>query len=232
VVFLSTYVLLHGAGSDSRYWYLVAPELRRRGHVVIAPDLPVSDDSAGLAEYAATVVEAIGERREVILVAQSMAGFTAPMVCEQVAVDRLVFVAAMVPRPGEAPGEWWEATGQPEARRAADLAAGRPVDGDFDPMVTFLHDVPEDVLAEVLRHEPPVQSGTPFATACEFTSWPDIPTTFLLGRYDRFFPAEFLRRVVRERLGLEPDEMDSGHLPALARPLELVERLEAYRLGR
>lgn len=42
------------------------------------------------------------------------------------------------------------------------------------------------------------------------------------------FPAEFQRRVVRERLGIT-DEMDGGHLVALSRPAELVDRLEAYR---
>ena len=60
---------------------------------------------------------------------------------------------------------------------------------------------------------------------------PDVPTRFLLCRDDRFFPADFQRRVVRERLGVVPDEMDGGHLPALSRPIELVDRLEAYRTG-
>jgi len=41
-----------------------------------------------------------------------------------------------------------------------------------------------------------------------------------------------MRRVVRERLGLTPDEIASGHLPALSRPEELVERLETYRVTR
>jgi len=36
-------------------------------------------------------------------------------------------------------------------------------------------------------------------------------------------------RVVRERLGIEPDEIDGGHTPALSRPAELAERLEGYR---
>jgi pimeloyl-ACP methyl ester carboxylesterase len=58
---------------------------------------------------------------------------------------------------------------------------------------------------------------------------PDVPTRFLLCRDDRFFPAGFMRRVVRERLHITPDEMDGGHLPALSRPKELAERLEAYR---
>jgi hypothetical protein len=37
-----------------------------------------------------------------------------------------------------------------------------------------------------------------------------------------------VRRVVRDRLGITPDEIDSGHTPALSRPEELAERLEAY----
>jgi hypothetical protein len=45
------------------------------------------------------------------------------------------------------------------------------------------------------------------------------------------FPLAFQRRVVRERLGFEPDVIDSGHLPAFARPDELVARLEQYRTG-
>jgi hypothetical protein len=49
-----------------------------------------------------------------------------------------------------------------------------------------------------------------------------------LCRDDRFFPADFQRRVVRERLGIVPDEMDGGHLPALSRPHELAQRLLRY----
>jgi pimeloyl-ACP methyl ester carboxylesterase len=59
-------------------------------------------------------------------------------------------------------------------------------------------------------------------------AWPDVPTRFLLCREDRFFPAEFQRRVVQERLGFAPDEMSGGHLPALAHPDELVACLERY----
>src|SRR5687768_9583837 len=114
---MATYVLIHGAASDSWYWHLVAPELRALGHDVLTPDLPSDDDSAGLSEYADFVVDAIGDRRDVVLVAQSMGGFTAPLVCERVPVDLLVLVAAMVPLPGESPGDWWTNTGWEHARR-------------------------------------------------------------------------------------------------------------------
>lgn len=215
---MATYVLIHGAGSDSWYWHLVAPELRGRGHEVVAPDLPCDDDSAGLAEYT-----------DLIVVAQSLAGFTAPLVCARLPVDLLVMVAAMVPAPGESPGDWWANTGQPQARRSTDERAGRPTDGTFDPVVTFLHDVPEDVSAELMQRAERGQSDTQFKKPWPLAAWPDVPTRFLLCRDDRFFPAEFMRRVVKDRLGITPDEMDSGHLPALAKPMELVERLEVYR---
>lgn len=226
---MATYVLIHGAGSDSWYWHLVAPRLKVSGHDVVAPDLPCDDDRAGLAEYTDAVVDAIGDRKHLILVAQSLAGFTAPLVCERVQVDMLILLAAMVPAPGESPGRWWENTGHEQARRAAEERAGRPVDAEFDPATVFLHDVPPEVLAGSEAHVKD-QSGTPFELPWPLDGWPEVPTRFLLCRDDRFFPAEFQRRVVQARLGIVPDEMDGGHLPALARPDDLVARLEAYRL--
>ena len=210
---MATFVLLHGAGSDSWYWHLVDPELRARGHDVMAVGLPCDDDSAGLAEYADAVVRAVGDRRELVLVAQSLAGFVAPLVCERVPVRLMVLVAAMVPAPGESPGDWWANTGHQF-----------PTD-DMDRV--FLHDVPPEV-ADEARRRGKHQSGTPFERPWPLERWPDVPTRFLLCRDDRFFPADFQRRVVRDRLGIAPDEMDGGHLPALARPKELAERLSDY----
>ncbi|MDX6310665.1 MAG: hypothetical protein QOF44_129 [Streptomyces sp.] len=229
---MATYVLIHGAGSDSWYWHRVVPLLRARGHEVVVPDLPCEDEEAGLAEYTDVVVAAIGDRTDLVLVAQSMAGFTAPLVCARVPVELMVLVAAMVPAPGESPGDWWANTGQPAARRELDEREGRDPDAEFDPLVTFLHDLPADVVAEMMAGPVHNQAEAPFLKPWPLQSWPQVPTRFLLCRQDRFFPADFQRRVVRERLGFTPDEMDGGHLPALARPRELVERLEAYRISR
>ncbi|HTK17138.1 MAG TPA: alpha/beta hydrolase [Acidimicrobiia bacterium] len=226
---MATYVLIHGAGSDSWYWHLVAPELTARGHDVVVMDLPCDDDSAGLAEYTDTVVDAIGDRSDLVLVAQSMGGFTAPLVCARVPVDMMVLVAAMVPSPGESPGDWWANTGWEQARREQAVRDGRPANAAFDPIETFFHDVPPDVTAEAMARGERTQSGTPFEKLWPLAGWPDVATKFLLCRDDRFFPAEFQRRVVRDRLGITPDEMDGGHLPALAHPKELADRLAGYR---
>jgi pimeloyl-ACP methyl ester carboxylesterase len=224
---MATFVLIHGAGSDGWYWHLVAPELRSRGHDVVAPDLPCDDDNAGLAEYTDTVVDAIGDRTDLVLVAQSMAGFTAPLVCERRPVRLMVLLAAMVPRPQESPGDWWDNTRWTGARRDLLRRVGRPEDS-FDVIDDFFHDVPPDVTAEAMARGEREQSATPFEKPWPLDAWPDVPTKFLLCRDDRFFPADFQRRVVRERLGIVPDEMDGGHLPAFSRPKELAERLLAY----
>jgi pimeloyl-ACP methyl ester carboxylesterase len=225
---MATLVLIHGAGSDSWYWHLVGPELQALGHGVVTPDLPCDDDSAELADYVDTIVDAIGDRSgQIVLVAQSLAGFSAPLVCERARVDLLVLVAAMVPSPGESPSDWWDNTGWEAAHRQRAEQDGRELGDEFDPVAEFLHDAPDDVVAESVNHVRN-QSGTPFEKPWPRDSWPDVPTRVLLCHDDRFFPADFQRRVVEERLGITPDEMDGGHLPALSRPHELARRLDAY----
>jgi Alpha/beta hydrolase family len=220
---MATYVLIHGAGDVAWYWHLLEAELRKRGHDVVAPDLPCEDDSAGLAEYADTVVGAIGDRSDLVVVAQSFGGFTAPLVCERVRVDLLVLLAGMVPSPGEPPDDWAANTGHEQARRRQDERDGRAL----DEIALFYHDVPPALAAEALRRGRR-QSDTPGKKPWPLRAWPDVPTRFLLCRDDRFFPAEFMRRVVRERLGITPDEIEGSHCVALSRPGELADRLEAY----
>ena len=59
---MATYVLIPGAGGRAWYWHRLVPELRARGHDVVAVQLPADDDTAGLAEYADTVCDVIGDR--------------------------------------------------------------------------------------------------------------------------------------------------------------------------
>jgi pimeloyl-ACP methyl ester carboxylesterase len=117
---MATFALIHGGGDVGWYWHLVEPVLRQRGHDVVAPDLPCDDDAATLGDYADTVVDAIGDRRNVIVVAQSYGGFTAPIVADRRSVDALVLVAGMVPTPGESPAEWWTNTRYRQAQPVDD----------------------------------------------------------------------------------------------------------------
>jgi pimeloyl-ACP methyl ester carboxylesterase len=214
---MATFVLIHGAGDVGWYWHLVADELRERGHDIVAPDLPCEDDSAGLAEYADTVAEAIGERADLVVVAQSFGAFTAPLVCERVTVKLLVLVAPMIPAPAEAPADYWGNTSYgDEVRERYD-----------DQIALFYQDVPPELAFEALKRGR-AQSEARMDEPSPLKAWPDIPTRVLLCRDDRLFPAPFIRRVAQERLGITPDEIDGGHTPALSHPKELADRLEGY----
>jgi len=179
---------------------------------VIAPDLPSEDESAGPWENADVVVEAIGDRRDLVVVGHSLGGFTAPLVCTRRPAELLVLVAAMIPAPGETGNDWWTNTAYEGS-------------GEED---VFFHDVSPELEAEANRHERG-QSERSMVEPWPLDAWPDVPTRVLLCRGDRMFPADFQRRVARERLGIDPDEMDGGHYIALSRPRELAERLVEYR---
>src|SRR4051794_32515518 len=121
---MATFALLPGAGSTPWYWHLVVPRLEAAGHSVVTVDLPVEDDTAGLAAYADVAVMAVGDRADLVVVAQSMGAYTAALLADRVAVDLIVLVAAMTPRAGETAGDWWANTGQAEAARRYALDEG------------------------------------------------------------------------------------------------------------
>jgi pimeloyl-ACP methyl ester carboxylesterase len=224
---MSTFVLIHGAGDVGWYWHLVEAALRAHGHDVVAPDLPADDDSAELGDYADAVVEAVGDRKELVVVAQSFGGFTAPLVADRLAVEALVLVAGMVPSPGETPGDWWANTGYRDAVRAQAARDGG-LTGNEDPFVTYYHDVPRKLAEEAMSKTRAHPSTASMASPWPLDAWPAVPTKFVLCTEDRFFPADFLRRVVAERLNIVPDEITAGHCVALSRPKELAELLERH----
>ena len=224
----ATFVLIPGAGGDGRYWYLVARRLQAKGHDAIPVSLPAGDDSASWKEYADVAVDAISDGGGVVVVAQSLGGFSAPLVCQRARVELVVLLNAMIPVPGETGEAWWFNTRQGDAMRDHLIGLGlSPEDGDDDDVMYF-HDVPTEVREEAFGHGEPQQSWTPMIEPWPLEAWPDVATRVLVGRDDRLFPAAFQRRVARERLGIEADEIRGGHLLALSEPELVVERLEAY----
>jgi hypothetical protein len=223
---MATFVLIHGAGDVGWYWHLVERELQHRGHEVIAPDLPCDDDTAGLGEYTDTVVDAIGDRGDLVVVGQSFGGFTAPLVADRLPVDTLVLVTGMIPAPGERAEDWFVNTGWEQAvREQAQWDGGKT--GSEDPFVVFYHDVPRALADEALSRGRR-QSEAPGQSPWPLDAWPAVPTNFVLCTEDRFFPPDFMRGVVAERLAMAPDEIAAGHCVALSRPKELAAMLVGY----
>ena len=211
---MATFVLIPGAGGSSWVWSRVTRLLTEAGHEAIAVDLPGEDETAGLDRYTELVVDAVGSRAEVVLVAGSLGGFTAPLACERVTVRELVLVNAMIPNPGETARDWWAHTGALEAQAEAALAGGY---GPFDLATYFLHDVDAEIAAEGEPFQR-VEADIAFESVCDFTAWPAIGIRALAGADDRFFPVGLQCRVARERVGIEPDVIQGGHLLPLVQP--------------
>lgn len=222
---MTTYALLPGAGGVATYFYSrLVPLLEQAGHEAVPVDLPGDDETAGLHEYADLVVKAVGDRADTVLLAQSLGGFTAPLVARRMPLRALVFLNAMIPNPGECANDWWENTGSSAARDDAARRHGYPT--GFDLQTYFLHDVDPDLAAEGEQYQRN-ESEAAFETPCDFGEWPDVPIRVAAGEGDRFFPVEFQQRVARERLGIEADVLPGGHLLALSQPRALADYLLA-----
>lgn len=99
--------------------------------------------------------------------------------------------------------------------------------GSDDSFVAFYHDVPRGLAEQALSKERS-ESETAFNSPWPLDAWPAVPTKFVVCTEDRLFPAEFMRRVVTERLGIVPDEIAAGHCVALSRPHDLANLLDSY----
>jgi len=221
---VTTFLLVPGGGCDPSYWRFVVRELAVRGHRGVAVDLPCADDSADLNVYADVVAAQPHDDGEPpVVVAHSFGGFTGALACPRVGAAELIYVSAMVPRPGECPGDWWSATGCVAAQREAAAAGGYDID---DAVALYYNGVDPAVVGEEIER---AQSETPSLKPWPAEALPQLPTRFILFRDDRFFPERFMRGVVADRLGIEPEVMPGGHMAMLSHPVELVDLLTISR---
>lgn len=211
---MAIFVLIHGGGGSAWDWHRLAPELAARGHDVVTPELPIEDPSAGFADFRDPVVNAVCDRRDLVVVGHSYGGFTAPLVADKLPVRLLVLLSAMVPAPGEPPGDWWENTGFRESPGLSDEEK-------------FFNGVPDDIVAQASAHERS-QDSAEWNEPWPLDAWPDVPTKVLIARDDRFVPADFQHRIAVERLGITPESIDGGHAVALSHPKDLADRLTSY----
>jgi pimeloyl-ACP methyl ester carboxylesterase len=230
-VSVSVFALVHGGAHGGWCWELLVPELEKRGHAAVAPDLPIEDDTAGALENARVVVDALeGVDDDVVVVGHSLAGLTIPLVAQLHPVRRLVFLGAMVPavgmsnlaylatEPGAVTLAGTESLGEGETPEADDQVLGweRTRDG-------FYHDVPDDLARHAWERLRP-QSFTVMSESTPLEVWPDVPSTYILMTEDRAVGQDWSRRRAKE-IGADLIEMEGSHSPFYSRPAELADIL-------
>jgi pimeloyl-ACP methyl ester carboxylesterase len=229
---VTTFALVHGAWHGAWCWERLGPELERRGHAVVAPDLPCDDPDATFADYADVVARAIGDAGDdVVLLGHSLGGMTIPLVAARRPVRALVYLCALVPVPGASLVDQLRAEPETFVPGYADGVAPAP-DRRASHWVDFAAardrlygDCPEPDARwafERLR----AQSAAPNRVPCPLEALPRAPAVSIVCAEDRIVDPAWSRRVARERLGVEPVELDGGHSPFLSRPAELAALLD------
>lgn len=223
-------VLVHGSYAGGWIWDLVRPELESRGHRVTTVDLPVSDPAAGGAAYAQAIINATDWSEPPVIVAHSSAGLFAPIVAAERPVRSLIFIAAMLAKPGMSANEQRgsepiDAPTAPTTAQWTDLGDGVWAVGPETATELFWQDAPPDVIAWAnARLRPQSYLGMNETTPLE--AWPSVPSAYIACRDDHATNPAWQLGEAAQRLGVQPVVLDGGHSPMLSRPAELADVLD------
>jgi pimeloyl-ACP methyl ester carboxylesterase len=234
---MATFVLIHGGCTGGWSWESIVPLLEKRGHRVLAPDLPgMGDDETPLERitldyWASFVAELIlREREPVILVGRSRGGIVISRTAEYAGhrIRALVYLAAMLVPDGETMG----AVSNWMPRDTSFLVLSEDgltltIDREKAKAATF-NNTPDDVAERLLSRFCP-------EPAASFT-WPvhvteerfgKLPRIYIETLRDKAIPIE-LQRMMQARLPCRTViTMDTDHAAATSGPTELGAHLSA-----
>jgi hypothetical protein len=232
---MATFGLIHGAWHGAWCWARVVAELEALGHGAIAVDLPIDRADATTADYADAAAAAFAGCQPPIVVGHSMAGLVAPLVADLIPVRGLVYLAALLRRPGSSLAE--------------DSAAG--LDDDISPP-GFGQDLRRDekgltywpsleAVAPILWPECPAEEASAAFARLRHqkgywkdrspqADWPQAPVASVVCADDHAINPVWSRRTTPAWLGVEPIGLPGDHSPHMSRPRALAALLD--RLAR
>ena len=240
---MANFVLVHGAWHGAWCWRRVVDLLQAQGHRVHALTLTGVGERAHLlspdihlSTHIQDVVAAIDheELQDVVLAVHSYAGMVGTGVTDRVPerLRHLVYVDAVVPKPGEA----WSATHASSTREARMNAARADPLYSFPPPGPELFGLAGEDAAWVARRQTP-HPGHPYSDVLDFdpTRVARVPRTYIhctrpsLATIDAIWP-----RVNDPKFwdglrlpGSRTLELATGHDPMISAPKELADILIA-----
>lgn len=233
---MTTFALVHGAWHRATCWTPTAEMLRAAGHEVVAVDLPCEDPTAGLDDYATTVLDALATTpldADLVVVGHSLGGLTIPLVAAARPVRELVYVCALLPLPGARLADDLFADPDTFAPQWAGLSARQERHGDgtssWPPdaaIEAFYHDCSPELAAWAAAQLRP-QSWAVANDPSPLVGYPDVPARAVVCEQDRVLSAEACARVAEERLDAPTIRLAGGHSPMLAQPEALTATLLA-----
>jgi pimeloyl-ACP methyl ester carboxylesterase len=227
---MTAYCLIHGSGQGPDGWKLLVDELERRGHRVITPAFQADKTDEGLAWHAGTIVQALDrsglDPADVICVAHSASGIYLPFIAERWFPRRIIFLAAVVPRPGVSFIEQFHA--DPSMFNPA-WVGQNPLE-DKVALDFVFHDCPSDRLDWAMSTRIMFYAKRAIAEPCPLRAWPAVPSAYIVCADDRTITPAWQRKAARESLGVKPIELPGGHCPHVSRPETLADILGKLRV--
>ena len=232
---MSTLALIHGAWHGAWCWERLVPELERRGHRPATVDLPCDDPAATTMDNAKLVVDALAasgvadDDGDVVVVGHSLGGITAAVVPLLRPVRRVVFLAALIPRPGRSLHEVMRS--EPDTTTdefdavPRHIGEGGAVTWDPEVAARFFYRAcdPDTARWAAARLRPQVWTTSLERSPLE--QWPDCELASVVCTEDELLRPEWSRRIARDVLGIDAIELPGGHFPMLSIPSQLAEAL-------
>jgi pimeloyl-ACP methyl ester carboxylesterase len=200
---------MHGAWHDGACWDGVAVALRSRGHVVVAPDLPLHDPAAGVADRVAPAIAALaGLADRVVVVGHSMGCAYAPVVASARPWSLLVHVC---------PGLGTLSAGFPWPATSPDGTSSWEPEAAIATLYGRLPAGAARALAARLRPMAPAPDASPPGP---------MPSALVLAAEDELF-ALAGERAAAGAFGRRPViELGGGHMVMLENPWALADALD------
>lgn len=225
---MSVFCLVNGSTQNPLCWKLLIPELEKHGHRTITPSLPVDEPAASGTRYAEVIAQALADAGDdVVLVGHSASGMFIPLVPSLRRIRRLVYLAALIPKPGASIRD--QLAADPDmlnAQWVATCRAGNDPSANDEVAIKFLfHDCKPEAIDLGLTTRMRMYAEGAMTEIFPLESLPEVSSSYIVCSEDRTISPDWARRTARERLGVEAVELPGGHCPYLSRPLKLADVL-------
>jgi pimeloyl-ACP methyl ester carboxylesterase len=233
---LENYIFIHGALRGAWLWDRVISLIKKQERKnVITLDLPGHGKRAAeragvnMSAYIDDVISQIKRQNlaDIILVGHSMSGIIISKIAdtEPERIRHLVYLAAVVPRDGEALIDLLTKERQETLRKLEGKAS--EIYGPIDALrPLYFTDLPDGEEKDSFLRQLTPQPLAAFFEKITLKRFYDlkIPRTYVMGLRDKSLPPE-LTRGFAERLGVEPVEIDASHDMMISRPEEVAKVL-------
>ncbi len=221
---MSVFCLVHGSAQGPTGWQLLVTELQARGHRCMCVELPTDRPDESATYYASLIGAAISAENRPTVVTHSVSGLFLPLIPEYGEVERLVYLAAVIPKPGES--FLSQVQKDPATYRPDFLRLRPPMDSATAEQYLF-HDCTPDVVPWALSTLRMMYAKQAIVEESPLKNWPHVPSSYISCSEDRTINPDWWEAAARDRLQTEPIRLQAGHAPHVSRPRELAGILDS-----